>query len=65
MKEIFVSLAIVAMVVVLTGVGNYFKCHNLWDDTKVALAVEWAPFQGCKIKTEKDGWIPAENFRVL
>jgi len=45
--------------------GDYFVCHNRWDGAKVALAVDWAPFQGCMIKTEKDGWIPAVNFRVL
>lgn len=61
MKEIFILLVIVVMVM---G-GDYFVCHNRWDGAKVALAVDWAPFQGCMIKTEKDGWIPDVNFRVL
>ena len=68
MKEIVLGLAVVigvlAAAVAIGSAINYRVCHNQWRDSKAVLEVDWGFLQGCKIKTEKDGWIPAANFRV-
>ncbi len=65
MRELSVAIGVFVVTLAIAGVVNYTMCHNQWRDSKVVLEVDWSILQGCRIKTEKDGWIPAANFRVL
>ena len=62
----WVIILVMVSVLMLIGSGvalvNAVVCDSKWS--KAGIPHSWTLFEGCMIKT-KEGWIPAENYRVL
>lgn len=59
-------IGFVSFVSVLVGslyLKNKYACETRFENSSVSS--QYRMFTGCLVKTPKDGWIPANNYRVF